>query len=276
MPSLIYLPDMAELQEVRSDVERSGLREALDDDYFARVKRQIREYESGESTALNSLYSLLQSPDKRQKFIEFIERVKQKMNRREWGDLCERLSSGLGLRDLNAAFEVTIAGNILAQIPPTSVQLYAPTNGSRNVDLCVQLTDRPVYIETTVLGESEENIQWRKSLASGPKIRMGDSFSVFGGRATRAITQKGRQFLPNQPNVLVISIFDVWDKLEPAQQPLITSHFQNIGLLLPFGREHLMQDWIARPDPTCRLTDEEEKVILHLLNGENFFPIGYV
>lgn len=276
MPWSIYLPDLAELQEVRRDVERSSLREALDKEYFAKVEGQICAYEKGESTALNSLYSLLQPPEQRRRFIEFVERVKQKMSSREWGDLCEKLASGKGLRDINAAFEVVIAGNILAQVPPEKVQLHVPTNAPKNVDVCIHLIERPVYLETTVLGESDENIQWRKSLASGPKIRMGDSFSVFGGRATRAITQKGRQFLPNQPNVLVISIFDVWDKLEPAQKPLVSSHFQNIGLLLPFGREHLMHDWIARPDPSCRLTDEEEKTVLHLLNGENFFPIGYV
>jgi hypothetical protein len=271
----IYIPDMAELEEVRRDVGCSSLGEALDDEYFGKVEEQIHKYESGESTALNSLYSLLQPPEKRRKFIEFIERMKQKMGSREWGDLCERLSSGQGLRDVNAAFEVTIAGNILAQMPPERVQLHALTNAPRNVDVCIHL-DRPIYIETTVLGESQENIQWRKSLASGPKIRMGDSFSVFGGRATRAISQKSPQFLPSHPNVLVISIFDVWDKLEPAQKPLASSQFQNIGLLLPFGRERLMSDWIARPDPACRLTAEEEKSVLHLLNGENFFPIGYV
>lgn len=276
MPWTIYLPDVAELQEIRRDVEGTSLSEALDDEYFAKVEEQIREYEKGESTALNSLYSLLQPPEQRKRFIDFMERVKRKMGSREWGDLCEKLASGQGLRDLNAAFEVVIAGNILAQIPPEKVQLHVPTNAPKNVDACLLLTGRPIYLETTVLGESDENIQWRKTSASGPKVRMGDSFSVFGGRAARAIMQKGRQFLPKKPNVLVISIFDVWDKLEPAQKPLSSSQFENIGLLLPFGREHLMRDWVSRPDPTCRLTDEEEDAIFKLLSGEKFFPIGYV
>ncbi len=276
MPWTIYLPDMAELQEVRRDVEGTSLGEALDKEYFAKVEEQICKYEKGESTALNSLYPLLQPPEQRIRFINFVERVKKKMGSREWGDLCEKLASGQGLRDLNAAFEIVIAGNILAQVPPEKVQLHVPTNAPKNVDVCLHLIDRPIYLETTVLGESDDNIQWRKSLASGPKVRMGDPFSVFGGRAARAITQKGRQFLPWKPNVLAISIFDVWDKLEPAQKPLISSYFENIGLLLPFGREHLMQDWIARPDPTCQLTADEEKVILQLLSGEKFFPIGYV
>lgn len=83
MPSLIYLPDMAELEEVRRDVDCSSLGEALDDEYFAKVEEQIHKYQSGESTALNSLYSLLQPPEQRKKFIDFIERVKQKMGSRE-------------------------------------------------------------------------------------------------------------------------------------------------------------------------------------------------
>lgn len=267
---------MAELQEIRRDVEGTSLGEALDDEYFAKVEKQIREYGKGESTALNSLYSLLQPPEQRKRFIDFVERVKRKMASREWGDLCEKLASGQGLRDLNAAFEVVIAGNILAQVPSEKVQLHVPTNTPKNVDVGLHLIDRPIYLETTVLGESDDNIQWRKSLASGPKVRMGDPFSVFGGRATRAIAQKGRQFLPKKPNVLVISIFDVWDKLEPAQTSLVSSSFENIGLLLPFGREHLMRDWVSRPDPSCRLTDEEEEAVFQLLSGEKFFPIGYV
>lgn len=268
---------MAELEEVRRDVGCSSLREALDDEYFAKVEEQIRKYESGKSTALNSLYSLLQPPEQRKKFIDFIERVKQKMGSREWGDLCEKLSSGQGLRDIHAAFEVVIAGNILSQLPSDKVQLHAPTKAPKNVDICIHLIDRPIYIEITLLGESDENVEWRKSMGSGPSIRMGDSFAVFGGRASRAITQKGRrQFLPQKPNVLAISIFDVWDKLEPAQEALISSNFENVGLLLPFGRQHLMREWVSRPDSSCKLTAAEEEAIFQLLSGDNFFPIGYV
>lgn len=276
MSLTIYLPDMAEFQEVRQDVERSSLGEALGDDFFSKIAEQIRRFENDESNELNSLYSLLQPPEQRKKFIEFVESIKPKIGPREWGDLCEKLSSGEGLRAINAAFEVTIAGNLLAQLPPDKVSLYAPTKTLKNVDVCLYPVDRPVYLETTVLGESKENSERRKA-GSGIKVWMGDPFTVFGGRVARVIATKGRdQFLPEKPNVLAISVFDVWDNLEPAQERLASANFENIGLLLPFGRRELMLDRITRPDPSCRLTPKEEEAILELLSGEKFFPIGYV
>ncbi len=259
------------------DVDHSNLSEALGEDFFAKTAEQIRRYQNNESNELNSLYSLLQPPEQRKKFIAFVESMKMKMSSREWGDLCEKLASGNGLRAINAAFEVTIAGNILAQLPPDKVQLNAPTKASKNVDVCLYPTDRPVYLETTVLGESKKNYERRETMESGIKVWMGDPFTVFGGRAVRAIGTKGReQFLPEKPNVLVISVFDVWDNLEPARETLASTPFENIGLLLPFGRKELMRDCIARPDPSCRLTSKEEEIILELLSGERFFPIGYV
>lgn len=267
---------MAELQEIRKDIASSSLTEAFDEEFFARIERQIHRFESGESNEIHSVYSLLQPPEQRKKLIEFAELVRPKMDSREWGDLCEKLASWERLRGLNAAFEVTIAGNILAQLPSEKVDLHARTNGAKNVDVCINLIDRPIYVEATVLGESLENIRWRETKGSRSYVRMGSPSMISGKRVLRAVANKGRdQFMPGTPTVLVISVFDVWDKLQPARKALSSAVFENIGLLLPFGRKELMAQHISRPDPACSLTLEEEQAILELLNGRDFFPIGY-
>lgn len=107
-------------------------------------------------------------------------------------------------------FEISILGNLLNQIPPGDIELFPTAVGGRGVEAKVKLEDRWIYLDATVLNDSAgETKELTQLLNDGGGVGKGMwvDFQRDTDRFVKKKEYKNPQFLPNNPNVLVISLF---------------------------------------------------------------------
>ncbi len=75
------------------------------------------------------------------------------------------------------------------------------------------------------------------------------------------------------PNVLALCSHEVWDRMPGWEQAVEGFPKENIGHLYVFDRMGLGRMFAG--DPACRLSAEEEKMLQELLNGKNYYPMGF-
>lgn len=174
-------------------------------------------------------------------------------------------------------FEVSILGNLLSQLPGKAIKLYPRTVRTRAVEAEIVLVDRPVHIETTVLGESRGDKNTFERMMRVGRHTWGGSRDLNhdSERFAKKLLEKSKQFLPDYPNVLAISLFDFWPAHLQVMRAIRSNSFPNIGLIMQFGRGDLEHSFEENCDPSCALTEEEGDRLTKLLSGENYHPLVY-
>ncbi len=272
-----YEPSAVEVGQIQREIEGTLLAEIFTMPFFASVMGQARAYEAGKPTEISNAYSVLQPPEQRAKLLEFISLMKPKMSNAHWKHLTERVRSDSRSQSLLALFEVSLAGNLLSQLPSGHVELNVVTIDAKDADIGLLLDGRMIHLETTVLDESDQ-MKALLPMRNKQKVSIwsSDVSEVNGSRLLDRIDKKSKEFLPGHPNVLAIQTFGAFDWTELAREAYLEHDVRNIGLLLPFGRIELKTEFAKEPDDSCRLTKNERELLIELLSGDNFFPLGYI
>lgn len=272
-----FEPSVAEVEQIQKEIDGTLLAEIFPTPFFAIVKGQAKAYEAKLPTDISNAYSFLQPPEQRAKMLEFANLMKAKMSSSLWKHFTERLRSDSRSQSLLALFEMAIAGNLLSQMPENQVSLNIPTRNNKDADVGVVLDDRMVHLELTVLDESDD-MKARLPMRKAQKVSVwvSDHSEVDGTRLIDRITKKSKEFIKGHPNVVAIQILNPFDWTELAREAYMKHEFKNVGLILPFGRIEMAKDFVKEADPTCGLTDKEIKSLVNLLNGDGFFPLGYI
>lgn len=272
-----FEPSVAEVEKIQKEIEGTLLAEMFPASFFASVKGQARAYEAQLLTDISNAYSILQPPEQRAKVLEFAVLMKAKMSPSHWKHFSERIRSDSRSQSLLALFEMAIAGNLLSQLPDNCVRLNIPTSGNNDADIGLLLDGRMVHLELTVLDESDQ-MKARLPMRRKQKVSIwsSDHSEVDGSRLLDRITKKSREFIQGHPNILAIQILNPFDWTELARDRYMKHEFKNVGLILPFGRIELAKDYVKEADASCRLTENEKEQLVNLLNGDGFFPLGYI
>lgn len=274
-----FVPDVAEVNEIEAAARNTVLGEVFRPAFFGARRKEAKDIKSGVSDRISNIYSILQIPEQRQKLVEFLPLMKEKLMPNDWKHLANRLSSDTKERSMQALFEVVILGNLLAQIDPSKIMLNVPTIKGKRLDAEIVLIDRPVLLELSMLSQSEQATRRRHQLSRAKFVfwtaRRAESE---GHRVTRMIEEKSTQFDKAQPNVLAFQIFDPINDFSPqAIRRFHSFQCKHIGLLLPFNRTSLSLQHVRRGDDrSCSLTDQEQKKLIGLLSGDGYFSIGYL
>lgn len=272
-----FEPTVTEVEQIQGEIGGTILAEVYTAPFFSSVKGQAKAYESDNSVELSNAYSILQPPGQRTKLMEFLTLMKPKMADGQWIQLSKRLRSDSRLQSMQGLFEVTIAGNLMAQLPNDSVQLNVLTVNGRDADIGVLLDERIVHLEVTVLDESKEMKERRPMMEKQKYPIWTPSLSEIDGTPLfTAIDGKSKDFKSNHPNALAIQIFSMYDWGPIAQENYGEYQPCNIGLLLPFGRIELKKEYVKQADDSCALTESEQDMLTNLLSGDDFFPLGYI
>lgn len=273
-----YIPDVAEVNDIEAAVQNTVLGEIFRPAFFGARRKEAKDIQNGSADSLSNIYSILQVPEQRQKLAEFLLLMKGKLSIGDWKHLANRLSSDAEERAMQALFEVVIIGNLLAQMDTSRITLNAPTVNGKVLDASITLIDRPVYLELSMLSQSERAERRRRQLSRAKFAVWTASHAEYDGRrVTQMIEEKSAQFDEAQPNVLAFQIFDpINDFRQQAAERFHRYQYKRIGLLLPFNRTSLSQQHVRRGDPSCLLSDQEQEVLIELLSGNRYFSTGYL
>jgi hypothetical protein len=180
---------------------------------------------------------------------------------------------------IDTLFEISILGNLLKQLPTGEIELFPRTVGHGDVEARLMIDGRWVYIDATTFNDSQsESEELVDMLNNGGGVgpMMAVDFQRDLERFIRKLEDKSRQFIPNTPNVLVISFFGTrllfihseWGAKSSTIVP-------NIGLLMEFDRKKLMTATAENCDDNCQLTEKEIAVLKELLSGKSYEPLVY-
>jgi len=266
------------LDRIETEVNQGAiLAEVFGSPFFARVKGQLRAIENDGASDYSNIFSILEIDDQRHNLARFLLLIKNKLEKGKWKHLCNRLTSDSANTSLKAIFEIMIVGNLLNQLPSAHIQLDAQTIGKKDCDIRVKLINRDVDIEVTMLDESEHAREWHKRLQRQKVTAGAVAHSVLDGtRVLAHIKGKSKDFLPHNPNVLVMQLFDWRERTKFAMDNLKSGKFSRVGLVMLFNRKMLAEDHIVAFDPECALTKKEVQKLIELLNGKDFIPLPFV
>ena len=179
-------------------------------------------------------------------------------------------------RCINTMFEVSTIGNLISKIGPDKTTLYAKTAGPKDVDIKIDLFDRPIYVEISVLGESRGDADLRdrmmrkkRGVYSGSRDMAHDT-----GRFKVKVEEKTKQFLPNKPNVLILCTFDFFPVELEIKQAMTNNYFVHVGILLRFYREKL-KNTFTNLDKNCQLTGREMNWFRDFFESKEYKPLIY-
>lgn len=186
--------------------------------------------------------------------------------------------SGMGSTD--TMFEISILGNLLKQLPSDKIELFPRTVGKKDVEAKVFLVDRWVYLDVTALNDSAEDAD------AIDRMLNHNDYSNSGGwidfdkdmmRYLGKLQYKGEQFIPSEPNVLVLSmagtrllfVDNAWNSSK------IVAQIDNVGFIMQFDRKVLKKASDDYCDSTCALTEKEKEILIGLLSNEQYEPLVY-
>ncbi len=180
---------------------------------------------------------------------------------------------------VDTLFEISILGNLLNQLPPGDIELFPTTVGKKDVEARIKLDSRWIYLDATTLNDSEgETKELTDLLNKGGGVGKGMwvDFQRDTDRFIKKMEYKSPQFMPNTPNVLVISIFgtrplfihDEWSAKSATIVP-------NISLLMEFDRKDLKTTTTENCDDSCPLSDVEVMRLKELFSGSDYVPLVF-
>lgn len=281
----VYKNLRQKMTEVREYTDSSRTLETLfTDSYFYNVSKQIDWMEKmGKSGPINSLFIFLVVDSKdgfhQSKLLEsYTKLIFSHPATRVKGDRNHLIGQIKTQGSTDTLFEISILGNLLKQLPSDKIELFPRTTGTRKVEAKILLDKRWVYLDATTLNESEYDSKILEHLTQS-EVHVGNlsiDFDKDKERYIRKIQSKSQQFLPSQPNVLVLSLFGRTLFIdEPFSKPDPNIVASNVGLILRFKRESLKKKTTDNCDPDCRLTTKETEMIFDLLSNEEFKPLIY-
>lgn len=174
-------------------------------------------------------------------------------------------------------FEIGVIGNLLSQLPTEKVEPYPLTVGKKRADVAVMLVDRPVFIEATMLGESDVDRAEREAAMYTERHSWGGSRDIDKdtNRFAAKILEKAGQFTPRTPNVLIIQLFDFWPTGFEIGRAIQQNQFLNVGLVILFDRERITRKFQENCDPECALRDDEATALERFLSEPTFRPLVF-
>ncbi len=238
------------------------------DSFFEAVDKQIGELEENPRALLHPIYNLMFKHDVQEGFSKlklleeylaliFNQPIAEKQKRYIKSELC----SCHRLNSLNVLFEISVLGPFLRNLSGEKLKLYPRTDGNKNVDIVIELVDRPVYIEITVLGISELD-RIRRSAWTKTGVRLRPGWRNLGkdeARYIRKIEEKANQFIPDRPNVLIFSKFDFFPDIFSIKRALSTYTFSRIGLIVQFDRMDFDKMFEENLDEKCAISLKEKE-----------------
>ena len=260
------------------------LREIYDREFFQKVREQLEEMKKHDlSGPIHSVFVALQH-DKENNFKykkldhldEYLKLIIYHPSTRK-KDINYLKSELKRETCINIWFEISILGNLLKQLKSSNITLYAPTRGGKNVEAEIILDVRPIYLETTVLGESRGDLNTRARMMKARKnVWSGSRNMEFDTNRVRLkLKDKSNQFSPKKPNVLILSFFDFFPVDFQINNAIRTNSNDNIGIIMKFKRE-LFSNFITHNlDQTCFLTKLEVRKLKDLLSGSDYEPLIY-
>lgn len=259
------------------------LNQIFSSEYFKSVEAQINAAEKdGLSGPINSIFLLFVDDSQNgyqqaQKLEEYLELIFNHPTT-DKGNKNHIIAQFRGSGSTDTLFEVSILGNLLKQLPESEIELFPKTNNNRDVEAKVKLVDRWVYIDVTVLNDSKEDTEIIERMLD-PRIeesggRWIDSDKDAARYAGKAI-YKSDQFIPNTPNVLMISLFGTRLFMPGTDDKLKRYDILNLGAVFEFDRKTLNSVITENCDPNCSLSGEEIIKLKHLLSNESFAPLVY-
>jgi hypothetical protein len=184
------------------------------------------------------------------------------------------------LNSWDTLFELSVLGNLLNQVPSDSVELYPLTVGKFNVEARIFLADRWVYLEATTIHDTEDEAKAIEAMInSGQHVSSGSyvDFNKDKRRFIGKLKYKSSQFIPNYPNVLVLSESGSKPLFihEPFGVPDPAIRVDKVGLVVEYRRGIYVTNSKNNCDPNCGLTDIERDKIVRLLSGDRFIALPY-
>lgn len=256
----------------------------FDESYFTHVLKQIDFMEEkGWNGPLNSFYLFfIDDSDKDFKQTKLLEKYLKLIvdhpttTNADRNHIKGQIKTG---NSVDTLFEISILGNLLNQLPHDEIELFPRSVGKKDVEARIKLVDRWVYLDATTLNDSEgETKELTELLNKGGGVGKGMwvDFQRDMDRFIKKIEYKSPQFIPNTPNVLVISIFgtrplfihDEWSAKSATIVP-------NISLLMEFDRKDLKNVTTENCDDSCPLSDVEIIRLKGLFSGSGYAPLAF-
>lgn len=258
------------------------LKDVYDQRYFEKIKQQIIKMKKEQTSGPIDSMFILMTKDEEHNFknIKLLEKYlglifsHSSCNKGDKDHIKKEL---IGNQSLNTLFEINIIGNVLNQLPSNKAILYSKTYNKKNVDVEIDLVNRPIYIEISVLGESKGDKNIRERMSKN-KIHVWSSNRDIERdtiRFSSKINYKLRQFFPHKPNVLILSTFDFFPAKFNIDIVMKNTCFLNAGLILQFDRKNIQKIHKDNLDPSCTLTKEEHDKLIELFQGKNYEPVYY-
>jgi hypothetical protein len=163
------------------------------------------------------------------------------------------------INSLNSLFELATMAFGARLFDDWSATNYPATLPGRGVELLLQNDGRSIYFEATVLSESDaDRDRWARIINKNlPPQAQSLDMDYYATRLVSRIEEKTHQFLPSQPNILFLSVFDMLTNKFIIDQALAEAEISNIGHIVLFNRftfDHIISDGC---DPKCQLDDSE-------------------
>lgn len=247
--------------------------------YFKTVKDQITAMKANEiSGPINPLYNLVFMLDVRHSFekSKMLEQsIKNIFNHRitkgQKNDIIGKLNSSDRNQCLDQLFEIAVISHNINHFKNCAPVPFDRTLGKKNVEISLMLAKRKVFIEATVLHDSDDDKQyWDDLINKKIHISVGAiDLSYHRKRLITKIESKNNQFIPSNANVLFLSIFGFQPDDASFDNVFQEHKFNNIGLIIMFKRFKFVKVISSGCDTSCTLSKEEQT---RLVAGLKSFP----
>jgi hypothetical protein len=193
---------------------QSNLQSLFTGEFFSIVEKQVNEMERTKTNGpINSLFLWLIGDSNNsfkqalllEKYVDLIFTHPNTTNA-DRNHIIGQIKSN---DSTDTLFEINILGNLLTQLPIEKIELFPRTVESKDVEARVFLVDRWIYLDATALNDSAEDVEKIDRMlnkgdyknSGGPIDFDKDSMRYWG-----KIEYKSQQFIPENPNVLILSM----------------------------------------------------------------------
>lgn len=287
----IYKKELEILELSKNFVEKQPiLNSVFGPSFWCGVKYQLEMLRKDNSGTINPVFHLILRKDEDKDFVKMkqlenylgviFRRSEVKQEHKNY--IKKELQSFTRANSLNMIFEINVLGYLLSQFFAEKIRLYPKTTFKKNIDVIINLGKRDIYLEITALGDSDfmkKNIT--NALRSGKVISLlPNSDEEKDVRRIRSrIDEKEKQFIPQKPNALIIFMAGCGAESVPGlgllKSAINQSELKNIGLVMEFGRQGLVELHKEGCDEGCFLTEEEERDIKDLFGPDKFESLVY-
>jgi hypothetical protein len=279
-----YRPIKQKAKEIEAWLTRSSLKNlktVFSPSFFQIVHGQIRSMEKRQAHGpINSMFIFLldnSGGDSSQilLFEKYLGLIFSRLTTKKRNKIIGELR---GDSSIDTFFEIGILANLLIQIPKGKIELFPKTVGKKNVDARLEPVNRWLYLECTVLHESDSDKERIEKMLIGKNIThyVGAINPQKGERRfQRKLLEKCNQFAPSLPNVILVSTFDSYPLPTTKNQAMQEIKLNNISAVLDFGREKFKKIYKDGCESVIQLTNEEKEILKTLFSTPKYKPLVY-